>query len=78
MTSEPADWRTDISSHKMHERCKKTEYPSNIKQINPYPHGLLNEAKPPGGGGAPYQKHSKRLDLVTKLSTEMGLEEKFR
>ena len=49
-------------------------------QLNPYPHGLLNELKPTGGGskGPPYQKHSKRLVFVTKLSTEVGSEVNFR
>ena len=48
--------------------------------FNPYPHGLLNELKPTGGGskGPPYQKHSKRLDFVTKLSAEVGSEVNFR
>ena len=48
-------------------------------KINPYPHGLLNELKPTGGlQRPPYQKHSKRLDFVTKLSTEVGSEVNFR
>ena len=48
--------------------------------LNPNPHGLLNELKPTGGGskGPPYQKHSKRLDFVTKLSAEVGSEVNFR